>query len=310
MTISYQWLQQYLPATITIAELSTILTSIGLEVEGTEQTEAVKGGLAGLVIGEVVTCEKHPNADKLSVTTVNVGAPDLLHIVCGAPNVAAGQKVVVATVGTTVHPTHGEPFLIKKAKIRGADSEGMICAEDEIGLGDSHAGIIILPTEAEPGTLAKDYYNIPVADTAIHIGLTPNRSDANSHIGVARDVCAYLTHHWGEQFAVKMPEVTALPDGNTGGIPVAIAAPDACPRYAGLEIKGIQVGPSPEWLQQRLQTIGVRSINNVVDVTNYVLHEYGQPLHAFDAAKIKGGITVQHLPEGTVFTALDGKERK
>jgi len=318
MTISYQWLLDYLPASsaggpepLPVDELSKILTSIGLEVEAVETVESIKGGLEGLVIGEVLTCVKHPNADKLSVTTVSVGGGEVWQIVCGAPNVAAGQKVVVAPVGATVHPTEGEPFPIKKAKIRGEESAGMICAEDEIGLGSSHAGIMILPEDAPVGMSAREYFKIPASDMAIHIGLTPNRSDANSHIGVARDVCAYLSHHRGGTFRPKLPAVQDRQVTNAGAIQVSIEAPDACPRYTGISIDGIKVGPSPEWLQQRLQAIGVRSINNIVDITNYVLHEYGQPLHAFDADKIHGKkIIVRCLPEGTVFTALDDKERK
>ncbi|MCD6012163.1 MAG: phenylalanine--tRNA ligase subunit beta [Flavipsychrobacter sp.] len=323
MIISYQWLLEYLPEPLPVNELSKILTSIGLEVEAVEPVGGIPGGLEGLVIGEVLTCGRHPNADKLSVTTVNLGGPEAVQIVCGAPNVAAGQKVVVAPVGTTVHPVEGAPFLIKKAKIRGEESCGMICAEDEIGLGKSHAGIMILPPEAAVGMLAKEYFNIPQADLAIHIGLTPNRSDANSHIGVARDVCAYLTHHREGKYAVKMPvgeigehgnveqRESGRPQGYTPTIRVKIEAPDACARYTGVSIKNIKVGASPEWLQKRLQTIGSRSINNIVDITNYVLHEYGQPLHAFDADKINGSeIIVKCLPEGTTFTALDEKERK
>ncbi len=312
MIISYQWLLNYLPDALPIDELSKILTSIGLEVEATERIEAIKGSLEGLVIGEVLTAEKHPNADKLKVTTVNIGSGTPLHIVCGAPNVAAGQRVVVATVGTTVHPTSGEPFLIKKAKIRGEDSEGMICAEDEIGLGNSHEGIMILPEDAPIGALAKEYFKIPKADYAVHIGLTPNRSDAMSHMGVARDVCAYLTHHTSQRHIIKAPEFQLPAKGNkTINIKVNINAPDACPRYTGISISNVKIGPSPEWLQQRLKTIDIRSINNVVDITNYVLHEYGQPLHAFDADKIKGhDINVRFLPEGTTFVTLDEKEQK
>ena len=311
MIISYQWLLEYLPEPLPVNELSKILTSIGLEVEAFEPVESIKGGLEGLVIGEVLTCEKHPNADKLSVTTVNIGGPETLHIVCGATNVAAGQKVVVAPVGAIVHPTEGTPFLIKKAKIRGEESAGMLCAEDEIGLGKSHAGLLVLPAEAVVGTLAKDYFNIPKTDFAIHIGLTPNRSDANSHIGVARDVCAYLTHHNGRRTMASLPQVELLKVAARSTIRVHIDAAEACPRYAGISLTDIKVGPSPDWLQQRLQTIGLRSINNIVDITNYVLHEYGQPLHSFDADKIKGSeINVRFLPEGTVFIALDEKERK
>ncbi|HEY1033141.1 MAG TPA: phenylalanine--tRNA ligase subunit beta [Flavipsychrobacter sp.] len=312
MTISYQWLLQYLPEALPVAELSKILTSIGLEVEAVEKSEAIPGSLEGLVIGEVLSCHKHPNADKLSVTKVSIGNGLELGIVCGAPNVAAGQRVVVATVGTTVHPTEGEPFLIKKAKIRGEESAGMICAEDEIGLGKSHAGIMILPADAKVGMPAAEYFKVPEPDYAIHIGLTPNRSDAMSHMGVARDVCAFLTHHKGTSYQSKLPEVILPAKGNASvDIQVNVKAPEACARYCGIGMAGVKVGESPAWLQQKLRTIGVRSINNVVDITNYVLHEYGQPLHAFDADKIKGGIVnVQFLPQGTVFLSLDEKERK
>ena len=320
MIISYNWLMDYLPIRqaglpepVPVNELSQILTSIGLEVEAIERAEAIRGGLEGLVIGEVMSCEKHENADKLRVTTVNTGGEALLHIVCGAPNVATGQKVVVAPVGTTVHPNTGAPFQIKKAKIRGADSEGMICAEDEIGLGDSHAGIIVLPPDAPVGTLARDYFNVPATDFSIHIGLTPNRSDANSHMGVARDVCAYLTHQKGKKYSIVLPrEEQGLADRQTKElVKVSVEATDACPRYAGISLKHVKVGDSPEWLKQRLQAIGVRSINNIVDVTNYVLHEYGQPLHAFDADQLANNeIIVKFQPEGTPFTGLDDKERK
>jgi phenylalanyl-tRNA synthetase beta chain len=311
MIISYKWLLNYLPEPLPVEKLSQILTDIGLEVEIFEPVEAVKGSLKGLKIGEVLTCEKHPNADKLKVTTVNVGDENPLHIVCGAPNVAAGQRVVVATVGTTVHPTEGDSFLIKKAKIRGEESEGMICAEDEIGLGKSHAGIMILPEDAPIGLLAQQYFNIPEADYAIHIGLTPNRSDAMSHIGVARDVCAYLSHHKGGKYAVKMPTIQLPAKENALDIAVNIEAKDACLRYAGISISGVKIAASPAWLQQYLKTIEVRSINNVVDITNFVLHEFGQPLHAFDAQKIKGKqVNVRFLPQDSLFLSLDEKERK
>jgi phenylalanyl-tRNA synthetase beta chain len=313
MTISYNWLLQYLPKNLSVDELSAILTSIGLEVEGTEVIEAVKGGLKGLVIGEVLTCEQHPNADKLKKTTVNVGGENPLKIVCGAANVAAGQKVVVATVGCMVHPTEGAAFEIKKAKIRGEESEGMICAEDEIGLGESHAGIMVLPKNAVVGTPAADYFKIGASDIAIYIGLTPNRSDAMSHIGVARDVCAYLSHHKGVKYEVKMPEISAdfgVQKENKILVSINENAKDACLRYAGVSLEGLTVGPSPDWLKSALNTIGIRTINNIVDVTNFVLHEFGQPLHAFDADKIAGQmINVSFLPEGTKFTTLDDKER-
>jgi phenylalanyl-tRNA synthetase beta chain len=310
MIISYQWLLEYLPQPLPIDELSNILTGIGLEVEGVEKAEAVKGGLEGLVIGEVLTCVAHPNADKLKVTTVNIGGAEALNIVCGAPNVASGQRVVVAPVGAMVHPTNGEAFLIKKAKIRGEASEGMICAEDEIGLGESHAGIMVLPADAPVGTPARDYFNIPSADHIIHIGLTPNRSDAASHIGVARDVCAYLSHHRGGKYAVKLPDMSAIMQSGEPLVKVTIDAPDGCPRYMGMSVEGVRVGPSPDWLRQRLTNIGLRSINNIVDVTNYVLHEWGQPLHAFDADQISGKeIIVRYAREGEKFITLDSKER-
>lgn len=312
MVISYNWLLEYLPEPIPVEELSIILTSIGLEVEALERVEFVKGSLEGLVLGEVMTCEKHPNADKLKVTKVNIGAEELLNIVCGAPNVGAGQKVVVAPVGSTVHPLNGDASPIKKAKIRGELSEGMICAEDEISLGESHDGIMILPDEALPGTLAKDYFNIPEPDIAIHIGLTPNRSDAMSHIGVAKDVVAYMTYHSGKEHSVIYPELI-LPEKGSDKleIQVDIRNAEACPRYMGLTISGVKVTASPEWLQRRLQAIGIRSINNIVDATNYVLHEFGQPLHAFDADKISGGkVIVQTLDKGTKFVTLDEEERK
>ncbi|MBS1781688.1 MAG: phenylalanine--tRNA ligase subunit beta [Bacteroidetes bacterium] len=311
MIISYQWLMDYLPKPVPVAELSNILTSIGLEVEAVDRMEAVKGSLEGLLIGEVLTCEKHPNADKLKVTTVSLGGMEVLHIVCGAPNVAAGQKVVVAPVGTSVHPVNGKSFEIKKAKIRGELSEGMLCAADEIGLGNDHEGILILPNDVTVGKLAAQYFAIPEPDFAIHIGLTPNRSDAMSHLGVARDVCAYLSHHH-QQSVLPTAPTFELPKVKPGlSIDVHVHDADACPRYAGVSISNIEIKESPNWLQQRLKTIGVRPINNVVDVTNYVLHEFGQPLHAFDADKIEGKeINVKLLPPGTSFLSLDEKERK
>ena len=310
MEISYNWLSRYLPQPIPVNELSIILTSIGLEVEHIEKFEAVKGSLEGLVTGQVLTCEPHPNADKLRVTTVDVGNGTVLPIVCGAPNVAAGQKVIVATVGTTVHPLTGTAFEIKKAKIRGEVSEGMICAEDEIGLGTSHDGIMVLPGDVPVGEAAKSYFDIPAPDYTISIGLTPNRSDANSHLGVAKDVCAYQTHHTGREWKVVMPEIEDIQP--TADLPVTIQLdnPTACPLYAGITIKGIRVAPSPEWLQQALKAIGQRTVNNVVDITNYILHETGQPLHAFDYDSIAGQtIIVRNVPEGTKFQTLDEKER-
>ncbi|MEI6264664.1 MAG: phenylalanine--tRNA ligase subunit beta [Sphingobacteriia bacterium] len=310
MTISYNWLSEYLPEAIDPVQLSKILTSIGLEVESLEQYEKIKGGLKGLVIGEVMECQQHPNADKLSLTKVNIGTDQLLHIVCGAPNVAKGQKVVVATVGTTIYPVGGEPLTMKLAKIRGEESQGMICAEDEIGIGTSHDGIIILPATAIPGTPAAEYFN-PYSDWIYEIGLTPNRMDAMSHMGVAKDVCAYLTHHQKET-RVKSPFNNSFKaDNNNLPIKVSVENSVDCPRYSGLTISGVTVKPSPEWLVNKLTAIGVRSINNIVDITNYILHETGQPLHAFDAAAITGNeIIVKNCPDQTIFTTLDDKERK
>lgn len=313
MELAYSWLSKYLPTPVDIDSLSNILTSIGLEVESVEKVEAIKGSLEGLVVGEVMTCERHPDADKLSVTTVNVGGDNLLPIVCGAPNVAAGQKVIVATVGTTVYPLEGDSFLIKKAKIRGLASEGMICAEDEIGLGKSHDGILILPTDVVVGTPAAAYFNIPEPDYVISVGLTPNRSDAMSHIGSARDVCAYLTHHNTENkvFNITMPEV-ALP-ARTATLPIQVKIENevACKQYLGITIADVTIQEAPEWIKANLKTIGVKSINNVVDITNYVLHEFGQPLHAFDYDKIANHeVIVKNMPLDTPFIALDGTEKK
>ncbi len=311
MTISYNWLSEYLPKTIEPESLSHILTSIGLEVESLEKFESVKGGLSGLIAGEVLTCEKHPQADKLSLTTVNIGGEKILNIVCGAPNVAAGQKVIVAPVGCTIYPTNGEPLTLKKAKIRGEESEGMICAEDEIGLGESHAGITVLDQSILPGTLIKDIYN-PYEDFVFEIGLTPNRMDAMSHLGVARDVCAYLSFHEQSTYEVKNPCLVSLENDETiTNISISIENQQACMRYCGVSIHNVKVNESPVWLKQKLQSIGLKPINNIVDITNFILHETGQPLHAFDASKIVGEkIIIKSLKEGTVFTTLDEKERK
>ncbi len=311
MTISYNWLSEYLPAAIEPERLSKILTSIGLEVESLERYEAIKGGLAGLVIGEVLTCEKHPDADKLSVTTVNTGGAEPLQIVCGAANVAAGQKVVVATIGTTIYPVTGDPLTMKKAKIRGIESHGMICAEDEIGKGTSHDGIIVLPENVAAGTAAADYFK-PYTDYIFEIGLTPNRIDAMSHLGTARDVCAWLTHHDKQEAAVKSPFKNNFKIDNQGRqFKVIIENEAACARYAGVSITGVQIKESPDWLKQKLKAIGLRPVNNIVDITNFVLHETGQPLHAFDADMVQGStIRVKNLPEGTLFVTLDEKERK
>ncbi len=304
MTISYNWLKQYIDIPESAEEIGKVLTSTGLEVEKVEPHETVKGGLKGLVIGEVLTCAKHPNADKLSVTTVNVGGDRALPIVCGAPNVAAGQRVVVALPGTTVYPTKGEPFTIKLAKIRGEQSEGMICAEDEIGLGESHAGILVLNTNVPNGTPASEYFNVE-SDYQIEIGLTPNRADAASHIGVARDIRA------AKNRSLQWPSVDRFKVDNTNlSIPVVVENDQACPRYSAVTLSGVTVKDSPDWLKNRLLSIGLTPINNIVDITNFICHEIGQPLHAFDADQISGGkVIVKTLPAGTKFTTLDGKER-
>lgn len=311
MTISYNWLHQYLPETIEPERLSRILTSIGLEVESLERYESIKGSLEGLVIGEVLECEKHPNADKLSVTKVNTGNAEHLQIVCGAPNVAAGQKVVVATVGTTIYPKDAEPLTMRVAKIRSVESHGMICAEDEIGMGSSHAGIMVLPNDVVVGTPATDYFK-PYGDWVYEIGLTPNRMDAMSHLGVAKDVCAYLTHHGNKVVKPQLPYNNNFKaDNATQKVEVIVEDANACPRYTGISISGVTVKASPKWLQDNLLAIGVRSINNIVDITNYILHETGQPLHAFDADEISGKkVIVKCLPQDTPFITLDDKERK
>ena len=310
MTISYKWLSEYLPVTVEPERLSRILTSIGLEVESMHNYEEVKGGLKGLVIGEVLQTEKHPNADKLTLTSVTIGNGEPLQIVCGAPNVAAGQKVVVAPVGTTIYPTTGEPLTMKVAKIRNVESYGMICAEDEIGLGSSHAGILVLPGEARVGARAADYFQ-PYEDYIYEIGLTPNRMDAMSHWGVARDVCAYLSYHDKKDIRPKLPNGNGFKvDDHSLPIEVSVENITACPRYSGVSIANIQVKESPNWLQQKLKAIGLRPINNIVDITNYIQHETGQPLHAFDADAIAGKkVIVKNLPEGTKFITLDEKER-
>jgi len=310
MTISYKWLLDYLPVELDTEKISFILNSIGLEVERLDKYESVKGSLVGLIIGEVLEVEKHPNADKLSLTKVNIGAETPLNIVCGAPNVGVGQKVVVAPVGATIYPTNGESITMRLAKIRGYESQGMICAEDEIGLGSSHNGILILENSAVPGSLAADYFST-YSDYIFEIGLTPNRSDAMSHLGVARDICAFLSHHENKQFEVVAPYPNNFVEKTQDLIQIQVEDTEACPRYSGICINGVTIKPSPIWLIERLKAIGVRPINNVVDVTNYVLHETGQPLHAFDAEKIFGNkIIVQKLPTGTKFISLDEKERQ
>ncbi|MBC7424582.1 MAG: phenylalanine--tRNA ligase subunit beta, partial [Ferruginibacter sp.] len=311
MTISYNWLSEYLPEKIEPEKLSKILTSIGLEVETLEKYEETKGGLDGLVIGEVLECAKHPDADKLSLTKVDIGTGEPLQIVCGAPNVAVGQKVIVATVGATIYPFSGEPMTMKKARIRGSESFGMICAEDEIGLSSNHAGILVLPADTKVGMPAAAYFGT-YNDYIFEIGLTPNRMDAMSHLGVAKDVCAYLSHHNKKETHVKSPfKNTFKADNQNLPIEVTIENEVACERYAGVSIQGVTIAESPKWLQQKLKSIGLRPINNIVDITNFILHETGQPLHAFDADMITGKkIIVKSLPEGSPFLTLDDKERK
>ncbi|MGV3640481.1 MAG: phenylalanine--tRNA ligase subunit beta [Adhaeribacter sp.] len=305
MLISYDWLKQLIALDKPAEEVAALLTDSGLEVEGLETFEVIKGGLQGIVIGQVLTCDKHPDADKLKVTTVDIGAEAPKSIVCGAANVAAGQKVVVATEQATLYPAAGGSFQIKKSKIRGVLSEGMICAEDEIGLGSSHDGIMVLDTDLPNGTPAADYFGL-ASDTVFEIGLTPNRADAASHYGVARELQALLPER------VALPDVSAFRvHDNSLVISIDIRDAEACPRYAGLSISGLQVGESPEWLRNRLKAIGLSPINNVVDVTNYVLHELGQPLHAFDADQVTGQrIVVQRAREGEAFVTLDGVERR
>jgi phenylalanyl-tRNA synthetase beta chain len=318
MKISYNWLNEYLPAgeaglpeKIEPQKLSGILTSIGLEVEALEFYENVKGSLQGLVVGEVISCEPHPNADKLKLTKVDINAGEPLQIVCGAPNVATGQKVIVAPVGTTMYPLNNDPLTMKVAKIRGIESFGMICAEDEIGIGSNHSGILILPDNAKTGSPAGDHFNV-YTDWIFEIGLTPNRMDAMSHIGVAKDVCAWLSHHTHKTVNPKLPyNNDAGPDLQKNLFGVIIENTEDCKRYSALNITGITVGQSPEWMQNFLKAIGQRPINNIVDITNFVLHETGQPLHAFNADAITSNkVVVKNLPEGTSFITLDGTERK
>ena len=309
MNISYKWLKRYIALQDDAQTVAKILTSIGLEVGTVEEVETIKGGLKGLVVGEVLTCEAHPNSDHLHITKVNVGEAEPLPIVCGAPNVAAGQKVIVATVGTVLYDGD-QSFTIKKGKLRGEESWGMICAEDEIGVGTDHAGIIVLPQDTPVGMKAADYYHIE-NDTIIEVDITPNRSDAASHYGVARDLYAYYKAH-GQDIALTKPSIEEFKiDNNELPIKVIVDAPEAAPRYSGVSIKGVAVKESPEWLKNSLLAIGLRPINNVVDVTNFVLHECGQALHAFDADKIKGNtIHVRYAKAGEKFVTLDGIERE
>ncbi len=317
MKISYNWLKEYLPDDEVTSQmlkspqkLSDILTSVGLEVESLEFHEEIKNSLAGLIVGEVITCGKHPDADKLKITTVSNGNGETLQIVCGANNVAVGQKVIIAPAGTTIYPINMSPLVIKKAKIRGVESNGMICAEDEIGIGENHSGIIVLPNEVQAGLTAFDYFK-PYSDWIFEIGLTPNRMDAMSHMGVAKDVCAYLSHHNKTDIKVVSPFNNNFKNDNTSlKITVAIENEEGCSRYSGVSISGITISSSPIWLQNKLKSAGVRPINNIVDITNFILHETGQPLHAFDADKIKrNSIIVKTFPDETKFITLDEKVR-
>jgi len=303
MRISYNWLKNFINIDKTPEELSLILTDIGLEVESLEVEQSIPGGLEGLVVGEVKSCTQHPNADKLKLTTIDIGQDELLSIVCGAPNVREGLKVIVATVGTTCYPTNGEPFKIGKSKIRGEVSQGMLCGEDEIGLGSSHAGIIELSEEAINGTNVKSYYDME-DDYCYEIGLTPNRADAASHLGVARDLAAYF------RTELKYIDGANIVETDLKGTAVEVNSELDAPRYSGINIKNIKVGESPDWLRNKLKAIGIRSINNIVDVTNYILHDLGQPLHAFDVDKIAGNqIFVRKAKAGELFKTLDGVER-
>lgn len=308
MNISYKWLKDYIDTDLLPNELGDILTRIGLEVGGIEKVESVKGGLRGLVTGKVLTCEKHPDSDHLSKTTVDIGNGQVLPIICGAPNVAAGQKVVVATIGTTLYEGDKE-FQIKKSKIRGEVSEGMICSENEIGLGNDYHGIMVLPNDAPVGIPAGKYFDVE-SDYCIEVDLTPNHIDSASHIGIARDLAAFLRQN--TDISYKRPSVDQFrADDHSLEIPVEVATPEACRRYSGVTISGVEIKESPEWLKNRLKTIGLHAINNVVDVSNYVLFETGQPLHTFDADKITGGkVIVKTLPSGTKFTTLDEVERE
>lgn len=305
MKISYNWLKDYLECDLSPEAVAEALTSIGLEVDSLEIVEEIPGGLKGVIVAEVVECVEHPDSDHLHITKLNTGDSELLQVVCGAPNVAAGQKVLLATVGTVL----GEDFKIKKSKIRGVESNGMICAEDELGIGQDHSGIMVLDPEAVPGTAAKDYLHL-ATDALIEIGLTANRVDAASHIGVARDLYAYLKIN-GIPCKLNIPDVSAYEEGAEGEvIPIEVLAADGAPRYTGTTIRNVKVGPSPDWLQKKLLSIGLRPINNVVDITNFVLMEIGQPLHAFDAARIEGRkVVVRRAEEGEKFVTLDGIER-
>lgn len=313
MKISYNWLKDYIKTDLTAEKAAEILTAAGLEIEGIEKVESIRGGLAGLVVAEVLTCTDHPDSDHLHITTVSVGdGAEPLQVVCGAPNVAAGQKVILAQIGTTLYPSgEEEGFKIKKSKIRGVESMGMLCAEDEIGVGTAHDGIIVLDSAVRAGTPAAEVYDLQ-DDYVFEVGLTPNRIDAASHYGVARDLAAYLTAN-GAATAARLADVSEFGADDATALPVAVVVEDpaGAPRYMGVTVKGVKVGPSPDWLQQKLRAIGMNPKNNVVDITNFVMHECGQPLHAFDMGKVGGHrIIVRRAVEGEPFVTLDGVERK
>ena len=309
MKISYNWIKNYLNVNLPTDEVATLLTDTGLEVEGIEVVESIKGGLKGVVIGEVLTKIQHPNADRLSLTTVNIGEDKSLQIVCGAPNVAVGQKVPVATVGTWLYDNDTK-FKIKKGKIRGEESVGMICGEDELGLGEDTDGIMVLDIKAKVGMQASEYFKLE-SDTVFEIGLTPNRSDAMGHIGVARDLLAILNHR-GFKLEMCRPSVEKFKVANTSKtISVEVKDNELCKRYSGVSISGVKVADSPDWIQNKLKAIGITPINNVVDITNYVVHEIGQPLHAFDISKIEGkNVVIATVNAKTKFTTLDYIERE
>lgn len=304
MKVAYNWLKSYLDFPYSPEELSAILTQTGLEVEGLETFEEIQGGLKGVLIGEVLTCQQHPDADKLKVTTVSIGKEEPLQIVCGAPNVAAGQKVVVATVGCTLYPKPEEAFEIKKAKIRGVVSEGMLCAEDELGLGQSHDGILVLPNDTPVGLEAAAYFQLE-KDIQLEIGLTPNRADAMGHVGVARDIKAYHNLHEASKIDLRLPEIATLAQDNLSPLTIQIKDLDGCKRYLGLRLENVQVGPSPKWLQNKLKAVGLKPINNIVDISNYVQRELGTPLHIFDAEKVGAALEVRCANQNETFTGLD-----
>ena len=304
MKLSYNWLKEYLKCDLTPQQVAEAMTAIGIEVDGVEEQEQIPGGLAGVVVARVLTCEAHPDSDHLHITTVDAGSGEALTVVCGAPNVAAGQKVLFAQIGTVLP---GD-FKIKKSKIRGVESFGMICAEDELGIGDSHEGIMVLPEDAVVGTPAKEYLHLGT-EAVIEYEITANRIDAASHWGVARDLYAWMRLN-GRPCELVRPSVDAFREGEGEGVDIEVRDSDGAPRYTGITVKGVHVGPSPEWLQNRLTSIGLRPINNIVDISNFVLFELGQPLHTFDAGKIGGHVVVRRAAEGEMIRTLDGVERK